>query len=106
MAFGLGQTRTEWLIDIDAPQQIIKPPVKKTIESSVPKPTQKQSINEAANPSVPKPGQEQEQLSNQQQELKQFFFSRKKRRDGERAEKAAESGITSPYPKPDSINRL
>lgn len=80
VTFGLGQTQAGWFVDRAIGKDVKPTQVERPIEKKV-KPTQSDR---------PKVKPIQSEVSHRQNELKEFFFSRKKRRGGERAEKAAE----------------
>ncbi len=76
VTFGLGQTQAGWFVDRPIEKEVIQRdrPVEKKVTQS-----DRQKVKPA-----------ESDVSQRQSELKEFFFNRKKRRGGERAEKAAE----------------
>ena len=80
VTFGLGQTITGWFVDRLTEQPQIPRIFRKPTEPSDPAVIGDDLKVSAVDPS----------LVDRQAELKQFFFSRKKRQGGERAEKAAD----------------
>jgi CRISPR-associated endoribonuclease Cas6 len=80
VTFGLGQTQAGWNVDRAIEKEVKLTQVDRPIEKKV-KPTQSDR---------PKAKTAQSEVKDRQSELKEFFFNRKKRQGGERAEKSAE----------------